>query len=118
MPINVSEAIDSQTGEPIKILRKSHGNYVKGLWVPGSIKQIKALASVQIVKPEEISLFTGLERVKDIKTFIVNKPVRATDQYENEEADLILWKTKIYKTMKSKDWESYGYNIVLGAREE
>lgn len=117
MPINVKQAIDMSTGERIIIQRKTGGRFDDGLYLEGRIKNIKAIASQQVATPEQIQLMTGLERVKDIKAFYVNKPIIASDHYDNEEADKIVWKGKTYKTMKSKDWESYGYNLVLGARE-
>lgn len=116
MPINVNSAIDMNTGEKIIIKRKTGGKYVDGLYVQGRIKAIKAIASQQVATPEEIQLVSGLERAKDVKIFYVNKPIIASDHFDNEEADIIIWKTKEYKTVKSKDWDSYGYNVVIGAR--
>lgn len=116
MPINVKQAIDLSTGDKIIIQRKSGGAYVDGIYQEGAITSIKAIASQQVATPEQIELMSGLERIKDIKAFYVNKPIIASDHYDNEEADLIVWNSKTYKTMKSKDWESYGYNLVLGAR--
>lgn len=116
MPISVKQAIDMQTGEKVIIKRKTNGQYVDGIWQEGRVRNIKAIASVQAPTPEQLQLVSGLERLKDVKAFYVNKPIIASDHFDNEESDQIYWKKKTYKTMKSKDWESYGFNMVLGAR--
>lgn len=118
MPINVKQAIDLQTGEPVKILRKTIGQFVDGIYQEGSSKLIKAIASQQVATPEQINLMSGLERIKDVKVFFINKPIIASDSFDNDEADIIIWHEKKYKTMKSEDWDSYGYNMVIGARVE
>lgn len=117
MPLNVNDAIDTDTGEKIIILRKTtDGFYKKGIWQNGREKRIKALASVQQPTKQQIELFTGLERDKDMKTFYVNKYVRASSEFDEHEADQILWKDRVYRAMHVGEWESYGYNIIVGVR--
>ncbi len=118
MPINVNQAIDLQTGTKIYIQRSVGGSYVDGIYVEGPRKLIKAIASQQAPTPSQISLLEGLERTKDIKAFYVNKAIIASDHYDNNEADNIVWNGKVYRAMKLGDWNDYGYNLVLGARIE
>ena len=119
MPFKVKEAICSDTGERIQIRRKTNdGYYEDGIWKEGRTILIKALASVQQPSKQQIELFTGLERDKDMKSFYVNKPLRASSEFDDTEADEILWKGRVYRAMQRGEWESYGYNIAIGVRVE
>lgn len=118
MPFKVREAINTDTGERIKIRRKTDGYYDNGIWKEGRPIIIKALASVQQPTKQQIELFTGLERDKDMKTFYVNKYVRTSSEFDDTEADEILWKGRVYRAMKLGEWDSYGYNIAMGVRIE
>lgn len=115
MPINVSQAIDSQTGERIRVHRQMVGRYVDGLYVEGKTKVIKAMASQQVVTPEMMVGLEGTERTRDIKVFFVNKRVYSSNEITKEPADIIEWQGKYYRVMKVGDWSSYGYNYALGA---
>ena len=116
MPLNVRDAIDTDTGERVRLKRKTDGFYEKGIWKEGRPQYIKALASVQQPTKQQIELFTGLERDKDMKTFYVNKYVRGSSEFDDTEADIIMWKNREYRAMQVGEWESYGYNIALGVR--
>lgn len=118
MPFKVKDAICTDTGERIKIRRKSDGYFDDGIWKKGRSVLIKALASVQQPTKQQIELFTGLERDKDMKTFYVNKFVRTSSEFDEAEADEILWDNKVYRAMQLGGWNSYGYNIVIGVRIE
>lgn len=118
MPLNVRSAIGMDTGERVTISRKEAGDYVDGIWIEGTVVQIKAVASVQQPTKQQIELFTGLERNKDIKTFYINKDVRLSDEFDGVEADEILWKGRKYRATKLGEWNSYGYNVVMGVRIE
>ena len=37
---------------------------------------------------------------------------------KEETADNILWKDRVYRAVRLGEWESYGYNIVVGVRIE
>ncbi len=116
MPLNVRNAIDGDTGEKVVISRKQTGDYVDGIWVNGTTISIKAIASVQAPTKQQIELFTGLERDKDIKAFYINKRLQASSEFDGTEADEIIWKGRTYRIMKIGDWDSYGYNLGLGVR--
>lgn len=119
MALNVSMAIDTDTGERVSILRKAAGEYIKGIWtVTSEDTPIKALASVQQPTKQEIELFTGLERDKDMKTFYINKKLRASSEFGEAQADVISWNSRLYRVMKLGEWQSYGYNIGIGVRIE
>lgn len=118
MPFKVKDAICTDTGERITIRRKMDGYYDNGIWQKGRHILIKALASIQQPSKQQIELFTGLERDKDMKSFYVNKPVRASSEFDDTEADELIWENRVYKAMKRGEWKSYGYNIVFGVRIE
>lgn len=116
MPLSVRDAIDTDTGEKVMIKRKTDGFYDDGIWKEGIPRIIKALASVQQPTKQQIELFTGLERDKDMKTFYVNKELQGSSEFDDTEADIIIWKNREYRAMQKGGWESYGYNVALGVR--
>lgn len=117
MPFKVKNAICTNTGEKVIILRSSLGHYDdEGIWIPGTVSQIKALASVQQPTKQQLELFTGLERTKDMKTFYVNKRIISSNEFDSTESDNILWNGKTYRAMELGDWNSFGYSLVLGVR--
>jgi hypothetical protein len=116
MPFKVRQAICTDTGERVKVKRKIDGYYDNGIWNEGHFILLKALASVQQPTKQQLELFTGLERDKDMKTFYVNIPIVASSEFDDTQADEILWKDRVYRAMKIGEWESYGYNIVMGVR--
>lgn len=115
MPINVSEAIDSDTAESVQIIRESSGGYVDGIWEDGSEQYIKALASVQAPTPAQLRTLTEAERTADVKMFICNKRLY-TKTRKGLSADKILWKGYRYKLIDNADWSSYGHNVAMGAK--
>lgn len=117
MPINVSEALDSDTAEKIVVERKTGGGYVDGLYVEGSISTFKTLASAQPATPDEIQIQPEGERDKDIFKFISKKPIYTTKDREGEEADVIIFKKKRWRVISGGDWASYGHNTVFAAVE-
>lgn len=116
MPIRVTEAIDSDTAEIIKVERKSEGAYVNGIYQEGSVSVLKMLASVQQPSPKELQYLPEGERDKDVKMFISNKPLRQTSDRDNIQADIVIHKGKKYKIILSGDWDSYGQTTSYGAR--
>lgn len=116
MPLKVRDAIGADTGERVVIRRRASGDYADGIWVEGTPELLKALASVQQPTKQQLELFTGLERGKDMRSFYVNRYVRTASEFNNEEADIILWNGREYKAMQLGDWDSYGYCIAVGVR--
>ena len=117
MPINVSEALDSDTSEIITIERKLGGSRVDGIWVPGAPSTFKALASAQPASASDLQSLPEGERDKDIFKFISNKPIFTTQDRTVAEADVIIFKGTRWRVISSGDWSSYGHNTVLAAKE-
>jgi hypothetical protein len=115
MPINVSEAIDLDTGEIVTVTRTSSGSYVDGLWVPGSTSTFKTLCSVQQPTPQELKVVPEGETNKDIRKFISKKPLRTTNDKTGEIADIVSYKGKQFRMMWEGDWNAFGHSTMLGA---
>lgn len=118
MPINVSEAIDSDTAEKIRVERSSPGGYVDGLFVPGSTSTFRALASVQQPTPRDLQTLREGERVKNPKMFISNKKLQTADEDNSTLADVIISKGVRFKVIMIADWLSYGHNIAFAVKEK
>lgn len=118
MPIQVSEAIDSDTAEKISVERYSgsfvDGNYVKS----GKPIRFNTLASVQQPTPKEIQNLPEGERDKDIKKFISLKPVRTSSDRDSTLPDIVIYKSVKYKIIMSGNWDSYGHTTAFGTREK
>jgi len=117
MPINVSEALDSDTAEIITVERTTAGGYVDGIYVEGATSTFKTLASCQPASAEDLQMLPEGERNKRIFVFISKKPIRVTEDREGELADTIIFKGRRYRVIQNADWSSYGHNTVYGALE-
>lgn len=117
MPINVSDALDSDTAEIVTIERTANGAYVDGLYVPGATTSFKTIASVQQPSPDDLEKLPEGERNKDIRKFISKKTLRTGRDRDNELADVAYYKGVRYKIIALADWEAYGFTIGFGARE-
>lgn len=118
MPIDVSQAIDLETGERIQIIRRSAGEYNSvGTWVEGSETVIKAIASVQTPKPGDLDFDTGSEREVDRKVFYIKRNLGVmSNDMDQVESDLILWKSQTFKIVKVGEWDSYGFTKAFAYR--
>ena len=116
MTINVSEALDSDTGEIVTVTRTSTGGYTDGLYVKGLTTTFKTICSVQPATPVEIQNLPEGERTKDIRKFISIKVIRSSDEKTSVIADTIRYKSKDYKIISAGDWDVYGHTTAFGAR--
>lgn len=117
MPINVSEAIDSDTAERITISRDT-GSYVDGLWVAnGAPLLVPALAGVQQPSTKQLEVLPRGEKATDAKLFISNKRINTTDAKSGLPADNIIFEGETYKCYAAADWGSYGHWTVVGVRQ-
>lgn len=118
MVINVSEALDTDTAKPTTVERTSPGDYVGGIYQPGSPSTFKALISTQQPSPKQLEVLPEGERSKDVKLFISNKPLRTADDKDQLPADVVISKGKRYKLIQAGDWNDYGHTTAMGVREE
>ena len=118
MPINVSEALDSDTAEIVTVTRTSGGGYVNGIYTKGSTSTFKTVCSVQQPTPDELQNLAEGERNKDIRKFISKRPVRTASDRDGLIADSILYKGFRYKVISAMDWDSYGHTTSFGARDQ
>ena len=117
MPINVSEALDSDTAEIVTVERRGTGTWVDGKYIKGDATTFKTVCSVQQPTPEEIQNLPEGERGKDIRKFITKKPVRTTQDKDADIADRIYYKGIWYKLVDAGDWNAYGHTTAFGARD-
>ena len=112
MPINVSEALDSDTAV-IATLFDRAGSRVDGVWVDGAETSRKALTSFQQPSPKELQFLKDGERTKDLKAMYINKEVFSSTTSAN--ATEVLHRGKRYKIVFAGDWLDYGYMFAIGA---
>ena len=117
MPINVSEAICSDTAEKITVVRTLVGGYVGGIYVAGSTHTFKTLCSVQQPTPQQLQTLPEGERSVNNKLFISKKLLRTTQDKDNLIADVVIYKGIRYKITSPADWDSYGYTGAIGVRD-
>jgi len=117
MVINVSEALDTDTSQIVTVIRTAAGSYVDGLYVKGSTSTFKTLASVQQPTPIQMEILPEGEKDKDVKLFICKKPVNTTNDEEGLIADILIYKGKHYKVVRSADWDDYGHTPAMGVRD-
>lgn len=115
MPINVSDAIDLDTGV-IATLFDRVGVWADGLFVPGVETSRKAIISFQQPTPKELQFLKDGERTKDLKAMYINKKVVQTSENGTIEATEVMHRGKRYKVVFAGDWNDFGYMFAIGAR--
>ncbi len=116
MPINVSEAIDTDTAEIITVERLT-GSYVDGIYVKATTPiKFKTLASVQQPTTKDLIRLPEGQRDMDVRKFISLKPLLTASDRDGDPADIALYKSKRYEITVSGDWESYGHTTSMGVR--
>lgn len=115
MPINVAEAIDSDTAVVVTLEDKS-GAYVDGIFEASAPVTRKALASVQQPTPQQLNFLEGGERTKQLRSFYLNKEVQSSSSENSEDATIIIKKGVRYKVVFAGDWEDYGWFFAIGAK--
>lgn len=118
MPINVSEALDSDTAEIVTVIRTSNGGYVDGIYVKGTESTFKTICSVQQPSPQELQNLPEGERDRDIRKFITKKLVRTASDRDGLIADKVRYRGVDYKIISAGDWDAYGHTTSFGAREK
>lgn len=118
MPINVSEALDSDTSEVLTVVRTSGGGYIDGIYNPGTESTFKAIISVQQPSPDELQNLPEGERNKDIRKLISNKILRTASDRDSLIADKVIYRGIRYKIISAGDWSAYGHTTAFGAREQ
>ena len=117
MPISVNEAICSDTGMPITIIRSTPGKYnEKGIWEEGMKRHIKAFASVQPID-NQIKNDHGHEHTDEGYAFFSNKPLQFSDKYNKVKSDVIFWDGKFFTLRREDDWSAWGNHKAFGYRE-
>ena len=117
MPINVSEALDVDTAEIITVERDTGSGFIDGLYVKGSTKKFKTLASVQPVTPQDLQTLPEGERNKDLRKFISKKPLITSSDKDGVLADTVIFKGQRFKIVALGDWNSFGHADAIGARD-
>ena len=118
MPINVSEALDSDTAITVSVERQVSGSYVDGLFVDGTTSNFKTLCSPQQPDSKELQTLAEGDRVKDPYKFITKKPLQTLDDKTGTKADILIFKSERYKIVKVSDWDTFGQTTSFGVREQ
>lgn len=118
MPINVSEALDSDTGIILTVKRTSAGSYVDGIYVSASESIFKSLMSPQQPTAKQLLVLPEGQRDKDIMMFISKKPLRTLSDRDNQMADIVVFKGRDYEIIQLADWETFGHTIGYGVRTQ
>lgn len=118
MPINVSEAIDSDTAEVSVVERSIGGGYVNGIYQQNAVTTFKTLASTQQPTPEQLQMVPEGERDNNPVLFISKKSLRTTNDTDGTIADVLIYKGKRFKIIALADWSSYGHTHAFGVREK
>lgn len=117
MPINVSEALDSDTCVKLQVERTSPGAYVDGIYVEGSVSTFYALMSPQQPTPKQLEVLPEGERDKDVMLFISKRTLRTVDDDNNIPADVIIFKGERYRVIQLADWSTFGHTPAYGVKD-
>lgn len=118
MPINVSDALDLDTGEIVTIERFQAGGYADGIYTEGSTNTFKTLASVQQPNSRELMVLPEGERAKNPVKILSKKPVRTADVVGSTNADVLIYQGNRYRIMAALNWQAYGYTGAMAVIEK
>ena len=118
MPINVSEALDSDTCIKIQVERIAPGSYVDGIYVEGALTNFYSLMSPQQPSPKQLEILPEGERDKDIMMFISKRTLRTVDDDNGIPADVVLFNGGRYRVIQLADWSTFGHTIAFGAKDD
>ena len=118
MPINVSEALDSDTGVILTVERTTGSAFVDGLYVKGATSTFKTIGSPQQPTSQDLQTLPEGDRDKDIFKFITKKPVRTVSDRDELAADVIIFKGQRFKIIMVQDWDTFGHTTSFGARDQ
>lgn len=116
MPINVSEALDSDTTIKVSVERYAPGSYVDGIYNPGATSTFTTLASPQQPTLKQLNTLPEGERDKDIMLFICKRAIRVGDDSKGYKSDIITFNGDRFKAIQKGDWSTFGHNIVFGVK--
>ena len=118
MPINVSEALDSDTCVKVQVERTTPGSYVDGLYVPGTASTFNTLVSPQQPSPKQLEVLPEGERDKDVMLFISKRFLRTVDDDNELPADVVLFKGERYRIIQLADWSTFGHTPAYGVKDD
>lgn len=118
MTINVSEAIDQDTGELVLVERTSGSGFENGIWVKGDAATFMAAMSVQAASAEELEDLPEGARDKDPRKFISKVLLRTVSDSAGTDADVVVYRGSRFKIIAVKDWIVYGHNKAFGVKEQ
>ncbi len=118
MPINVSEALDSDTCVKVQVERTTPGNYVDGIYVSGTTSIFNTLVSPQQPSPKQLEVLPEGERDKDVMLFISKRFLRTVDDDNELPADVVLFKGERYRIIQLADWSTFGHTPAYGVKDD
>lgn len=118
MPINVSEALDSDTCIKVQVERTTPGNYVDGIYVSGTTSIFNTLVSPQQPSPKQLEVLPEGERDKDVMLFISKRPLRTVDNDKGTPPDVVLFNNHRYKIIQLAEWSTFGHTPAYGVKDD
>lgn len=114
---NLGYQIIASLGEvsAISVTRRTAGNHVDGVWVPGTPTVYSVDAVVQPVKPKSLQQPVEGERTQEEIAIWTVEPLVSSDVNNRLEADLISWAGRAWKVISVEDWNvqaKYGKAIA------
>lgn len=117
MPINVSEALDSDTCLTLTVERSGGPVvYVDGIATTPAPTTFKSLMSPQQPTAQQLEMLPGGERDKNIMLFISKRMVRGGDDDNGIDPDVIIFKGDRYKVIQVADWSTFGQTHAYAAK--
>lgn len=90
---------------PIKIIRFSPGEYIKGKWVDGSNQEIELEGNVQPMRGHELLTLPESDRTKDVIKVYTVESLKTLDERTKTKADLVIWNDLVYQIVKTMTYQ-------------
>jgi hypothetical protein len=115
MPASSAIAIDMLAG-PVVLRRKGPGQFVGGIWQPGTVTTDVIRACVHAATPESTMNMSEGIRVEADVVIYSRSPLRAAGEAGQTEADEIEWQGRTYRVLQVWPRIEGGHHKAVASR--
>jgi hypothetical protein len=90
----------------LTVIRQQPGQYVNGVWQPGSEETLTIRASVQPTSPDDIERLPEGRRERQAFTLYSSQALRIIDESEETNADIVEIDGQRYEATARQPWQN------------
>ena len=92
--------------QPLTVTRKSGGEFVNGIWTPGTTAEVPIEASVQPASPDDMQRLPEGRRQDKAYVLRSDQELLEVDDNAEQSADLVTIGGETYEVMRCSRWQN------------